>query len=83
MHTPLTPRRHSTPQRTYLPGSLVALECEQELLLLLWTFAHHSRAFLAALIASPELADVLMARRHGRTTAGPPVPQPTPMAGRG
>ena len=39
----------------------MALECEQELLLLLWTFAHHSRAFLTALLASPELADVLMA----------------------
>ena len=60
----LTPPPHPRPlttQRTYLPGSLVALECEQELLLLLWTFAHHSRAFLRALLASPELADVLMA----------------------
>ena len=29
--------------------------------MLLWSFAHHSRAFLGALLAAPELADVLMA----------------------
>ena len=48
-------------QRTYLPGSLVSLDCQQELLLLLWKFAHHSRPFLLALLASPQLPDVLMA----------------------
>ena len=48
-------------QRTYLPGSSVALDCQQELLLLLWKFVHGSRPFLLALLLSPDLPDVLMA----------------------
>lgn len=48
-------------RRTYLPSALVALHCQQELLLLLWRFLSLNRPFCELLVDAEELADVVLA----------------------
>jgi uncharacterized membrane protein len=48
-------------RRTYLPSALVALHCQQELLLLLWRFLSLNRRFCELLVDAEEMADVVLA----------------------
>uniref|UniRef100_A0A7S3BE63 Dymeclin n=1 Tax=Haptolina ericina TaxID=156174 RepID=A0A7S3BE63_9EUKA len=52
-------------QSTYLPSSIAALDCQQELIVLLWKFITLNRHFLAALLANPaRLHDVILSLCH-------------------
>ena len=50
---------------TYLPSSQLSLECHEELLVLLWKCLSLNHAFLATLLASDALPDVLAALAYG------------------
>ena len=50
---------------TYLPSSQLSLECHEELLVLLWKCLSLNHAFLATLLASDALPDVLAALAFG------------------